>query len=349
MRSSFAMVLFGACAAALLAGSAAGQSASQATGKATDQATEQAGEQAAEQPAQDSGGQDSGQGAGQPAAAAGQAAEGTEGQPVEGQAAGPAPTADTVVATVAGTPITLGELIAVRQGLPPQYQQLPDEVLMGALVEQTADQILLEQAARKAGLDQERAVRMVLENQARAALADSYMQRAVGERVTDEAVQQAYHAEYASTEPVEEVRAAHILVDSEAKAQELKAELDEGADFAALAAEHGTDGTAARGGELGWFAHEQMVPQFADAAFAMQPGEISDPVQSPFGWHVIKLEERRERSVPPLAEVRGQIVDELTQKAQTELLTEMRDAAEIEGGAEQVPASAIRADELIAE
>ncbi len=145
------------------------------------------------------------------------------------------------------------------------------------------------------------------------------------------------------------MRAAHILVEDQAEAKDLKAQLDKGADFAALAAEHGTDGTASRGGELGWFVHEQMVPEFADAAFAMQPGEVSDPVQSPFGWHIIKLEERRERPVPPLAEVRDQIVEQLTQKAQADVLTEVRGAAEIELGAEEVPAAAIRADEMIAD
>ena len=336
VQSSFAKLLakflLGACAAALLTvGPAVAQSTGQSTQPPAAQGTEQ-------QPAPTQG---------QAAGAQGQPAQGTTEGTTEGTAAAPA--ADTVIATVAGSPITLGELIAVRQGLPAQYQQLPDEVLMNALVEQMADQILLEQAARQAGLDQGRAVRLTLENQARAVLAEAYMQRAVEERVTDAAVQAAYDAEHAAAEPVKEVRAAHILVEDEAAAGALKAELDQGADFAALAAEHGTDGTAAQGGELGWFVHEQMVPEFADAAFAMQPGEISGPVQSPFGWHLIKLEERRERSAPPLAEVRGQIVDALTQQAQTEVLTEMRGAAEIERGPEQVPASAIRADELIAE
>ncbi len=329
MKSSFAMFMFGACAAALLAaGPAGGQSGGQGTA-------------GADQPAAE----------GQQAPGADQGDRASETQPADGEAGAPAeaPTADTVLATVAGTPVTLGELIAVRQGLPAQYQQLPDEVLLGALVEQTTDQILLAEAAREAGIDQRRAVQLILENQARAVLAEAYMQQAVEERVTDAAVQEAYEAEFASAEPVEEVRAAHILVDSQEKAEALKAELDEGADFAALAAEHGTDGTAARGGDLGWFVHEQMVPEFADAAFAMQPGEISDPVQSPFGWHLIKLDERRERAAPPIEEVRGQIVEQLTQQAQTDVLTELRQGAEIEPGAGQVPATAIRADEMIAE
>jgi peptidyl-prolyl cis-trans isomerase C len=145
------------------------------------------------------------------------------------------------------------------------------------------------------------------------------------------------------------MRAAHILVDKVETAKEIKAKLDGGADFAALAAEHGTDGTASRGGELGWFVHEQMVPEFADAAFAMEPGTVSDPVQSPFGWHLIKLEERRERPAPPLDEVRDQILEELARQAQTEVLGQLREDAEIERGTGAVPPSAIRNDALITE
>lgn len=356
MRSRLAKLLAGACAAALLA---AGGAAAQTAGQGADQGTAQGADQGTAQgtQAEQQGGapaQGTGEGAGQPATTGDQpggAAEAQEGEPAAaaGAPAGDAPAADTVLATVAGTPVTLGELIAVRQGLPPQYQQLPDEVLMKALVEQTADQILLAEAARAAGIDRRRAVQLSLENQARAVLAEAFMQQAVEERVTDEAVQQAYDAEFGSAGPVEEVRAAHILVDSQEQAQALKAELDAGADFAALAGEHGTDGTATRGGDLGWFVREQMVPQFAEAAFAMQPGEISGPVQSPFGWHLIKLDERRERPAPPLGEVRGEIVDRLSQQAQTEVLTELREGAEIERGAGQVPPSAIRSDALIAE
>jgi peptidyl-prolyl cis-trans isomerase C len=326
--ASLSRLLLGACAAALLiAGPAAAQTQQQAEpAPATGQAAPDVGEAAG----QTTGGQTTG------------------GEAAGGEAAAK-PTADTVIATVSGTPITLGELIAVRSGLPDQYQQLPDEVLMGALVEQLADQILLADAAKKAGLDQQRTVRLALSTQERAVLADAYMMRAVGDEITDAAVQQAYDAQYGAADPLEEVRAAHILVDDEAKAKEIKTKLDGGADFAALAAEFGTDGTASRGGELGWFTHDQMVPEFADAAFAMQPGEVSEPVKSPFGWHVIKLEERRDRPVPPLDEVRDQIVEQLAQQAQTEVLGQLRDGAEIERATSAVPASAIRNDALISE
>ena len=110
------------------------------------------------------------------------------------------------------------------------------------------------------------------------------------------------------------MRAGHILVETEEKAKDLKSQLDAGADFAALAAEHGTDGTAQRGGDLGWFVHSEMVPEFADAAFAMEPGTISDPVKSAFGWHLIKLDERRDRPAPALEEVKDALLGEVIQQ-----------------------------------
>lgn len=257
--------------------------------------------------------------------------------------------ADTVVLTVNGTPITLAELIAVRQSLPEQYQQLPDEILMGALTQQLADQQVLADSAVAKGLENASNVQLALKNQRRATLADAYMTDALIASITEEAVAAAYKERYENAEPVVEVRASHILVEEEAKAQELKKQLDEGADFAALAAEHGTDGTKTRGGDLGWFVHEQMVPEFADAAFAMEPGTISDPVKSPFGWHLINLVEKRDRPAPPLEAVRDELVGELSQELQEKIIMEGREAAEIAKPELAVPAGAIRMDQLLAE
>ena len=341
MQSLFAKSLLGACAAAFLAGGAA---------------VAQTGAQTGTQPPAQSGGQAAGQEQmQQPAQDTGQAAapngdqKGTGNAATNAQQSGATFSADTVVATVGGTPITLGELIVARRSLPPEYQELPDEVLMSALVEQLANQALLEAAAREAGLDRKRAVQIAMDNQARAVLAGAYMEEEMARRVSPEAIEAAYQQRFADAEPVEEVHAAHILVEDEASAQEIKAKLDEGADFAELAAEYGTDGTASRGGDLGWFVHEQMVPQFADAAFAIEPGTISQPVQSPFGWHIIKLFERREQPVPPLDSVRDQLVQDLSQVAQSAILDEIRAGAVVERPAEAVPPSAVRADELVAE
>jgi len=269
-------------------------------------------------------------------------------QPAGGDAAAAEPTADSVVMVVDEAPVTLGELIAIRQSLPEQYQQLPDEVLLEGLTRQLTDQQLLANAARADGLQNRQAYEIALKNQRRAVLADLYMAEELVRRIDEAAVEAAYRRLVTDAPAVEEARAAHILVPEKATAEEIKAKLDAGADFAALAAEYGTDGTAQRGGDLGWFTKDQMVPQFAEAAFAMQPGEISDPVQSPFGWHLIKMDGRREQPKPELDEVREAIVSRLTQEAEEAILSELRAAAKITV-TEDIPASAIRRNGLIAE
>jgi peptidyl-prolyl cis-trans isomerase C len=348
----FPKALLGACAAALLAGGAA---VAQSSGGSATQPAEQGAETsqpAAAAEAQGAAGQQgTATGTATGAGAAGTAGE-TAGQAsdtAKRQAANDALSADAVVATIAGTPITLGELVAARRGLPEEFQQLPDEVLMDALIEQMANQLLLAQAAREAGLDQDLAVQMALKNGERAVLASAFLEQAVTERVTDAAIEAAYQERFANAEPVQEARAAHILVEDEATAKEIKAKLDDGADFAALAAEYGTDGTASRGGDLGWFVHEQMVPEFADAVFAMEPGTVSEPVQTPFGWHIIKLVEMRDRPVPPLDAVRDQIAAELAETVQTDILGEVREGIDVQREGDSIPASAIRADELLTE
>ena len=253
---------------------------------------------------------------------------------------------DTVVAVIDGTELTLGELIALRSSLPQQYQALPDEVLMQGLTEQMVDQTLLAQAGRDAGLDQRRDVALQLRNQERAVLADAYLQTEMAKRVTADALRQAYEEQYVDAEPVEEIRAAHILVDSEEQAQELRERLDEGEDFAKLAEEYGTDGTASRGGDLGWFAQGDMVPSFGEAAFALEPGELGGPVQSPFGWHLIRVDDRRTRPVPEFEEVQEALLEQVTAEAQTAIVEEAREGAGIEL-ADPPPPEAIRNDDLI--
>jgi peptidyl-prolyl cis-trans isomerase C len=254
---------------------------------------------------------------------------------------------DTPLAEVNGTTLTLGELIAIRRELPEQYQALPDEVLMGGILEQMIDQMLLAEAASAAGLDQRPAVAMSLVNQRRAILADAYLSAEVAKRATPEAVEALYNERYVEAEPVDEVKAGHILVESEELAREIKAQLDAGGDFAELAKEHGTDGTKSRGGDLGWFVHSDMVPEFADAVFAMQPGTVSDPVKTAFGWHIIKLDERRPRAAPALEEVRAELEQEVARNAQVAIVEELRAKAQIEKPEAGPPPAAIRADGLL--
>jgi len=263
------------------------------------------------------------------------------------EAAAPSYSVDSALAVVDGVTLTLGELIAIRRELPDQYQTLPDEVLFDGVVEQLIDQMLLAQAARAAGLARHPAIAMNLLNQRRAILADAFLRNEVTARVTPEAIEALYQELYLDSEPKQEVRAGHILVETEEQASELKAQLDAGADFAALAAEHGTDGTASRGGDLGWFLHPDMVPEFADAAFAMEPGAISDPVKTAFGWHLIKLDERRDRQPPALDEVREELMGELIQQAQVAVVAELRMQSIIVMPEPPLPPQSIRDDAML--
>ncbi|MEO1490687.1 MAG: peptidylprolyl isomerase [Pseudomonadota bacterium] len=261
----------------------------------------------------------------------------------------PLPDPDTVLATVGAEKIVLADVIAVRQALPDQYQQLPDEVLMTGIVEQIVEQILLETAAKNSGLADTPLVRKAIRTQTRAVLADAYMSNALQSAITEERIAEAYQTRFIDADPIVEIRAAHILVPDEAKAAEVKVKIDGGADFATMAAEHGTDGTAARGGDLGWFVRAQMVPEFADAAFALEPGQISDPVETPFGWHLIKVEERRDQPAPQLEEVQGSIIEELSQEVSGDVVEGLKASATITRFLDGVDAAAIRADDLIAE
>ncbi len=254
---------------------------------------------------------------------------------------------NSALAEVDGVTLTLGELIAVRRELPDQYQTLPDEVLFDGIIEQLIDQMLLAQAAQAAGLERRPAIALNLLNQQRATLADAYLREAVEARVAPETVEALYQERYLDAEPIQEVRAGHILVETEELASELKAQLDSGADFAALAAEHGTDGTASKGGDLGWFVQSAMVPEFADAVFAMEPGTISGPVKTAFGWHLIKLDERRDRQPPALAEVREELMGELIQQAQVTVVAELRMQSVIVMPEPPLPPQSIRADAML--
>jgi peptidyl-prolyl cis-trans isomerase C len=128
----------------------------------------------------------------------------------------------------------------------------------------------------------------------------------------------------------QEVRARHILVETEDEAKAVKAELDKGADFAELAKKKSKDPGSADGGDLGFFTKEQMVPEFSTVAFSLEPGKISDPVKSQFGWHIIKVEEKRNRKAPDFDQVKAQIENYVTRKAQADYVAKLRTEAKVE-------------------
>jgi peptidyl-prolyl cis-trans isomerase C len=241
------------------------------------------------------------------------------------QTARPAVAADTVVATVDGEEITAGQLALVRSQLPAQYQQIPDDALYPGLLDQVIQQIVLAHQTK----EPDARTLAALENEKRAVLASAELENVVSAAVTDEAVQAAYDANYANAEPTREWNAAHILVKTEEEAKELKKQADEGTDFTELAKANSTGPSGPNGGELGWFSEGMMVPEFEEAVKGMEPGQVSEPVQTQFGWHVIKLTETRMKDAPKIDEVRDDLIAEIQQKAVQERLDELTGGAEV--------------------
>jgi peptidyl-prolyl cis-trans isomerase C len=222
------------------------------------------------------------------------------------------PSAETVMATVGGTDITLGHMLAVRAALPAQYDQVPPEVLFKGVLDQLIQQELLSQAHEG---EMSRAAALQLENERRAVLAADVAEGVVNADLTEERLQAAYEAQYAGAEEETEYKAAHILVETEEAAQKLVADLEGGANFAALAQEHSIGPSGPSGGDLGWFGDGVMVPEFFAAVSALEVGTVSAPVQTQFGWHVIKLEETRVKERPTLDAVREEMTNALRQEA----------------------------------
>ena len=233
--------------------------------------------------------------------------------------------ANTVVATVNGKEITLGHMIVLRQRLPQQYQQLPGDVLFDGIIDQLVQQTLLGDQIETLSLGS----RLTIENEERALRANQELLRVVAEAETEEALQKAYASAYGSVDPEEEYNASHILVETEDEAKELIAALNDGADFAELAKEKSTGPSGPRGGELGWFGQGAMVPPFEAAVVKMEIGAVSEPVQTQFGWHVIKLNESRVKDAPALEEVRAELLDTIQREAVDAYVAELEADAEV--------------------
>ena len=234
-------------------------------------------------------------------------------------------TADTVVATVNGTNITLGQMIVLRGTLSEQYQALPDDVLFKGILEQLIQQAVLEQSL---GENITKRDQIAVENNKRGYLSGIALQAVVKAAVTDAALQAAYDARFKDAAPKTEYNAAHILVATEEEAKALKAELDGGAVFADLAKAKSTDtGSGANGGDLGWFGLGAMVKPFEDAVVTAKAGEVTAPVKSDFGWHLILVKETRIAAAPPLDDLRDELAAEIEQKAIEAHLKTLTDAA----------------------
>ncbi len=256
-----------------------------------------------------------------------------------------APTAATVVATVNGKAITLGHMIAAREGLPDQYKSLPPDVLYKGLLDQLVQQTVLEQSL-DGKLTQTQTLQ--LENETRGYLSNIVIQAAAAGAVTDEALKTAYDTRFKDAKPQTEYHAAHILVDSEEKANDLKKQLEGGAKFDELAKANSTDtGSGANGGDLGWFGPGMMVKPFEDAVVAAPVGTVVGPIKTDFGYHLILVSETRAAKQPTLEDLHDELASEIQQKAVEAKVEELTKAAKIEKPGEKLDPALLTKTELL--
>jgi peptidyl-prolyl cis-trans isomerase C len=242
------------------------------------------------------------------------------------------PPSDPVVAKVDGQAIHLSDLKDAAQGLPETMRDMPPQTLYPMLLDQLIDGRVLVNEARKTGLDKDPGVQRQVVAAEDRALQTAVLSKKVGPSVTDEAVHARYDKEIAGKPGEEEVHAKHILADSEAEAKKIIGQLKGGADFAALAKQYSKDPAGAQqGGDLGFFKKTDMVPEFADAAFSLQPGQVSQqPVHSQFGWHVILMVERRKAEPPSYDQAREQLRQRMIQEGVQQVVAKARAAASVE-------------------
>ncbi|MHC8509874.1 MAG: peptidylprolyl isomerase [Rhodospirillales bacterium] len=251
-------------------------------------------------------------------------------------AAAPAGTAaaaepNPVVARVDGIEITLGDMFAAQAALDGRLRAAPLERIFEPLLERVIAAKLLAREAEKAGLDKMDDVARAVAGARERILQDAALRAHLETSVTDARIREEYAALTANKEGRLEIHARHILLDAEERAAELIAELNNGADFAALAREHSTGPSAPNGGDLGFFTSGAMVEAFSEAAFAMADGEYSKaPVQTQFGWHVIKVLERRTPPPPSYEEAAPAIQDELARAASDAYIKKLRSGAAVE-------------------
>ncbi len=235
-----------------------------------------------------------------------------------------------LLARVNGRETRWADIEKSAQGLPEEIRsQL--ETVFPALLQRLIDVQLLIWAAREDGLAEDVEVRRLVSEYEDRVLSDTLIRRRVADRVTEDMLRARYDAHVEGLAARAEVWARHILLDSEVRARDVIAALDAGADFAELARARSLGPTAEQGGDLDYFTRDNMIPGFAAAAFALEAGQYSpDPVQTEFGWHVIKIEDRRAEGAASFEEMRDELRESATRELLDELLQELRGRAEIE-------------------
>ena len=234
-------------------------------------------------------------------------------------------TADTVIATVGETEITLGQMIIARAQLPQQYTQFPDDVLFQGVL----DQLIQQQVLADSLTDVPGRVAFAIENERRSLMAGEVINNITTGAATDDAITAAYQERYASATPATEYNASHLLVETKEEAIAAKTRIDAGEEFADVARDVSTGPTGPNGGNLGWFGKGQMVAEFEATTVALTVGDVSEPVQTQFGWHVVTLLDTRNKDVPTLDAVRQELFGEIQEAAIQARLSELTEAATI--------------------
>ena len=244
----------------------------------------------------------------------------------------PAPAKDPVVAVVNGQQIHLSDVEIAQQSLPQQYRNMPLAAVFPALLDRMVDSKLVEQDGRTNKVTDDPAFKKRLAFVEDQVVQDFWLQKQIAEKVTPEKMKQAYEEKVKNMPAEDEVHARHILVATEPEAKAIIADLKKGAAFDKLAKEKSTDkASGAEGGDLGWFKKTDMVKEFADAAFALKKGELSQtPVKTQFGYHVIQVEDRRKAPPPSFEELSAQIHQDLARETVTAMLNKLRADAKIE-------------------
>jgi peptidyl-prolyl cis-trans isomerase C len=266
-------------------------------------------------------------------------------QPKPPPAAAPKPAAapaDPVVARVNGVELHRSDVEAAQRSLPPQVQKMPLEQIYPQLLDQMVTQLIISQVGRAQKLQDDPEVKQRVAQLEDRVIEDVWLKREVASVATD----QRLHAEYdkfVKTHASEQIKASHVLVATEADAKAVIAELGKGGDFATLAKQRSTDPGKDNGGDLGWFSRDDMVPAFADAAFKLTKGEYTKtPVETQFGWHVIKLEDRRTLPPPSFEEAKPQLSEAVSRDAVGAKLKELKAAANVQTfGLDGTPTPAI--------
>ena len=237
---------------------------------------------------------------------------------------------DQIVAIVGEDRILLSEILSAKEALSEKYRDAPLDAIYSNLLDQVVERRLIAKASADEGLDKERNVALRLARARESVLLEAYISKHVQPQLMEEMLKERYQAQYANQGGEQEIHARHILLVSEADAMAVLQELEKGIEFAELAKQRSKGPSASRGGDLGFFRKQDMVPEFAEAAFALGEGEVSAPVKTQFGWHVIFLVARRSSAPPPFDQVAETLQREVARDAIVKIIADLRSKTNIQ-------------------